>query len=232
MGFTKLRLPAVLVLICLAAFVNFLQVKANEETDDVVGPAAVWTPDDDDLADIVDACHAKADYGRCFVDEMSNLAPSDAVSFSQMLLRQSPSRAGYLKDLREAGTVDLGIVAYPGTAGFTQGWVLVNGTPTVVNVDDLKLLPQSAMERDPQFRALQAEYPRVRLSVEGDLRKTDTMPQILPLAGGSQRFVIDYALKDPCQTCPVIAHAGFSFDFDATGKFLGARFMRITPLQR
>jgi hypothetical protein len=232
MGFTRLRLPAVLGLICIAAFVNFLQVKANEETDDAVSPSAVWTPDDDDLADIVAACQAEADYGRCFIDQMDSFAPAEAVSFSQSLLKQTPSRAGYLKALQEAGPVDLGVVAYPGAGGFTQGWVLVNGTPAIVNVDDLKLLPQAAMENGPQFKALQQKYPRMRLSVEADQRKTDMMPEIQSLGEGSQRFLIDYALKEPCQACPALAHATFGFDFDPTGKFLGAKFIKIVPMDR
>lgn len=230
MGFRKLRLPAVLALICIAAFVNFLQVKANEETDDAVSPSAVWTPDDDDLADIVQACETKADYGKCFVDEMGNFAPSEAVSFSQSLMQQTPSRAGYLKDLHEDGPVDLGIVSYPDAGGFTQGWVLVNGTPAIVNVDDLKLLPQAAMENDPQFKALETRYPRIRLAVSEDYRKAD-MPQVLLLSDGSQRFLIDYVLKEPCQTCPTVAQATFGFDFDPTGKFLAVKFIKMLPLE-
>jgi hypothetical protein len=232
MGLTKLRLPAILGLICIAAFVNFLQVKANEETDDLISAAAVWNPDDDDLADIVDTCQTGADYGKCFVDEMGNFASSEAVAFSQSLLQQNPSRAGYLKDLREAGSVDLGIVAYPAAAGFMQGWVLVNGAPTIVNVDDLKLLPQPAMEKEPQFQALRAKYPRLRLVVEEATRSADVTPPILALGEGSQRFVIDYALKEPCQTCPAVAHASFGFDFDPTGRFLGAKFIKIESLDR
>jgi hypothetical protein len=230
MGLTKLRLPAILALICAAAFVNFLQVKANEETDDAVSPSAVWTPDDDDLADITEACQTETDYGRCFINQMDNLAPSEAVSFSQSLLQQIPSRAGYLKALQEAGPVDLGMVAYPGVGGFTQGWVLVNGTPPIVNVDDIQLLPKSAMENNPQFKALREQYPRMRLSVEADQRKADMMPEIQPLGGGSQRFLIDYGLKEPCQACPAIAHATFGFDFDSTGKFQGAKFVKIIPV--
>jgi hypothetical protein len=232
MGLTKLRLPAVLGLICIAAFINFLQVKANEDTDDAVSPSAVWTPDDDDLADIVDTCQSEADYGRCFIDQMDNYAPSEAVSFSQSLLQQSPSRAGYLKALREAGPVDVGTVAYPGAGGFTQGWVLVNGTPAIVNVDDFKLLPQSVMENDPEFKVLQEKYPRLRLSVEADERKANMLPQIQSLGEGSQRFLIDYALKEPCQTCPAVAHATFGFDFDPTGKFRGVKFIKIAPADR
>lgn len=231
MGFTKLRLPALLGLICIAAFINFLQVKANEETDDVVSPAAVWSPDDDDLADIVTACQGNADYGKCFVDEMGNLAPSEAVAFSQTLLQNSPSRAGYLESLQEDGPVDLGTVTYPGAAGSVKGWVLVNGTPAIVNVDDLKLLPRSAMQSDPQFKALQTKYPRIQLAVESDHRRSDMTPQALHLNGGRERFLIDYAIKEPCQTCPVVARANFAFDFEVTGRFLGTKFINVVPAE-
>jgi len=229
MGITKLRLPVVLALICGAAFINFLQVKANEETDDFVSPGAVWTPDDDDLADIVQACEAAVDYGTCFVDQMGSLAPSEAVSFSQSLLEQGSSRAGYLKDLREAGSVDLGTVAYPGAAGFTEGWVLVNGTPAIVNVDDVKSLPQSAMQKDALFKELKEKYPRAGLAVDQAERKPDLMPQVARLADGGERFVVGYVLKEPCQTCPAVAHANFGFDFDATGKLVGTKFIQIIP---
>ncbi len=232
MGLTKLRLPAILGLICIAAFVNFLEVRANEETDDLVSPAAVWNPDEDDLADIVDNCQSASNYGSCFIEEMSNFAPSEAVAFSHSLVQQDPSRAGYLKDLREAGAVDLGIVAYPVASGFTQGWVLVNGTPAIVNVDDLSRLPQSAMEHDPQFQALRIKYPRLRLAVDEAERRTDTIPPVLSMGEGSQRFIIDYALREPCQTCSVVAHAIFGFDFDVTGRFLGVKFIKIAPFDR
>jgi hypothetical protein len=231
MGFTKLRLPALLGLICIAAFINFLQVKANEETDDVVSPAAVWSPDDDDLADIVAACQGSADYGKCFVDQMGNMAPSEAVAFSQALLQNTPPRAGYLESLQEDGPVDLGTVTYPGATGSSNGWVLVNGTPAIVNVDDLRLLPKSAMESDPQFKAMQTKYPRIQLAIESDHRRPDMTPQMLHLNGGRERFLIDYAMKEPCQTCPVVARASFAFDFEATGRFLGTKFINVVPAE-
>jgi len=147
-------------------------------------------------------------------------------------MEQGSSRAGYLQNLREAGPVDLGTVAYPGAAGFTQGWVLVNGTPAIVNVDDLQSLPQAAMEKNALFKALKDKYPRVRLAVDEGARKPDLMPQILTLGQGRERFIVGYALKEPCQTCPAVAHANFGFDFDATGKFMGTKFIQISPQER
>jgi hypothetical protein len=232
MDFGKLRLPAALVLIGVASFVTFLQVKANEETDDPVGPAAIWTPDNDDLSDIAQSCNAEQDSSKCFLDQMENFASSEAVEFSQSLLEQPPSRAGYLKDLREAGTVDLGVVAYPRAGAADQGWVLLNGMPAIINVDNLARLPQSAMEKDPQFNALRRIHPHISLAIDAEERKDSAMPEVQGLSNGGQRFVVEYALKDGCSACPDIAHASFGFDFDATGKFLGTKFLQVSPLGR
>jgi hypothetical protein len=230
MGFEKLKLPAAVALVCMAFFVTFMQVKANEETDDPVSPAAVWSPDGDDLDDIAKACLAEpaAAYSNCFLDQMGSFASSEAVSFSQTLFQQTPSRAGYLTGLREAGPVDLGYVAYPDAAGFTRGWVLVNGTPAIVDVDNLSALPRAAMEKDAQFEALRMKHPAIALAVENDDRSEGAMPEMLALGDGSQRFVVSYSLQEPCSDCPVLAHASFGFDFDSTGKFLGIKFITMT----
>jgi len=230
MGFEKLKLPAAAVLVCMAFFVTFMQVKANEETDDPVSPSAVWSPDSDDLDDIAKACQTEpaARYGNCFVDQMGSFASSEAVAFSQALLQQAPSRAGYLTGLREAGPIDLGYVAYPGAAETTRGWVLVNGTPAIVDVDNLSELPRAPMEKDPQFEVLRKNHPAVALSVENDDRSAGSMPGMVALGDGSQRFIVNYSLKEPCRDCPPLAHAGFGFDFDPTGKFLGIKFIQVT----
>ena len=162
---------------------------------------------------------------------MGSFASSEAVSFSQALLQQTHSRAGYLTALREAGPIDLGYVAYPGAAETTRGWVLVNGTPAIVDVDNLSELPRAAMEKDPQFEVLRKNHPAVALSVENDDRSAGSMPGMVALGDGSQRFIVNYSLKEPCRGCPTSAHASFAFDFDPTGQFLGTRFIEITARQ-
>jgi hypothetical protein len=233
MEFKKLKLPAAAVLVCMAFFVTFIQVKANEDTDDPVSPSTVWSPDGDDLDDIAKACQTEpaARFGKCFVDQMGSFASSEAVSFSQALLQQAPARAGYLTGLREAGPVDLGYVAYPGATQTTQGWVLVNGTPAIIDVDNLDALPHAAMEKNPQFEALRKDHPAIALSVEPDDRNTGSMPGMLARNDGGEKFIVSYSLKEPCRECPTLAHASFGFDFDPTGKFLGIKFIQITAKQ-
>src|SRR5438309_6222828 len=153
MKFWRFRFPAAMALIVIASFVTFMQVKANEETDDPITPSAVWNAESDDLAEIAESCNAERDYGRCFVEQMGNFASSEAVAFSRWMLEQKPSRAGYLQEMRESGAVDVGVVVYPQAGGSSRGWVLLNGMPAIVNVDDLALLPQSAMEKDPRMIA-------------------------------------------------------------------------------
>ncbi len=231
MGLAKLKLPVALALVCMAFFVTFMQVKANEETDDPVGSAAVWSPETGDLAEISQSCKAEpaTAYDKCFLDQMGSYASTEAVAFSQSLFQQAPAHAGYLSGLREAGPIDLGLVTYPNSSDLSRGWALVNGAPAIVDVDNLKILPQSTMEKDPQFSALRAKYPQIVLSVMNDDRGTDTMPEMQALGDGSQRFAINYSLKEPCPACQAVAHASFGFDFDPTGKFLGVKFIKVVP---
>jgi hypothetical protein len=233
MGLAKLKLPVALALVGIAFFVTFMQVKANEETDDPVSVSAVWSPESDDLAEISQACSAEpapgSAYNKCFIDQMGGYASSEAVAFTQSLVEQTPSHAGYLSDLREAGPIDLGLVTYPNSQELSRGWVLVNGMPAIVDVDNLQILPQPVMERDPQYHALHLKYPQLRLAVVNDDRAANAQPEIHMLSDGSQQFIIGYSLKEPCSTCQPVAHANFGFNFDPTGKFLGVSFIKLVP---
>src|SRR5215813_5583972 len=88
MGLAKLKLPVALALVCMAFFVTFMQVKANEETDDPVGSSSVWSPEDGDLEDIAQSCKSEpsATHEKCFVDQMGDYASTEAVAFSDFLL--------------------------------------------------------------------------------------------------------------------------------------------------
>ena len=121
-------------------------------------------------------------------------------------------------------------MAYPVSGGATHGWVLLNGTPALIPVDDLSRLPQAQMEKDAQFRALRSIHPEIHLAVDSDDRKPDMLPQIAPMVAGSETFIIPYSLRGSCSSsaCMPLAHASFGFDFDAAGEFLGVRFIKIS----
>jgi len=233
MSVLKRRLTAALLVVGVASLVTFLQVEANHETEDQIGEEAVWNANVDDLNEVLKACSGSGSsaYNDCFIEQMGGYASSDAVAFSQLLAAQRPPRAGYLAGMREAGLVDLGYVVYPGNPKPVQGWVLMNGIPALVNVDDLAILPVQEMEKDPQFTVLKKIHPQLGVVVTNDQRSPDSSPQVQPLPHNGQRFVIPYSLQESCDNCAPLARASFGFDFDASGKFLGTKFIQITALQ-
>lgn len=232
MSFVKHRLAAALAVVVVASLVTFLQVEANHETDDQISEEAVWNASDGDLTAISQACKdpAAAGYMACFIEQMGGYASSDAVAFSQLLASQKPPRLGYLAGMRESGIVDLGYVLYPGSAKSSQSWVLLNGIPPVVNVDDISLLPKSDMEKDAQFATLHRNHPQLQLAVNDDQRRAESLPQIEPLGEGGEMFVIPYSLEEPCATCAPVGNAIFGFDFDSAGKFQRVKFLKIETL--
>jgi hypothetical protein len=233
MSLTKRRVATAIAVVAVASLVTFLQVEASHEIDDQIGAEAVWSAGADDLSEIEKTCASTqpTEYSHCFIEQMGGYASSDAVAFSQLLASQKPSRMGYLDGMREAGLVDLGYVAYPGSAKSNHGWVLLNGIPALVNVDDIALLPRREMEKDPQFAALRKVHPRLELAVLDSQRSVDSSPKIAQLGDGGERFIVPYSLQEPCDGCAPVAQATFGFDFDPAGKFLGIKFVSVITAQ-
>jgi hypothetical protein len=231
MSLLKRRVAATLTVIGVASLVTFLQVEASHETDDQIGTEAVWNASGDDLNEISKVCKTQEKgYASCFAEQMGGYASSEAVAFTQLLAAQKPSQVGYLDGMREAGLVDLGYVIYPG-AKSKHGWVLMNGVPALVNVDNLAMLPQSEMAKDAQFASLRKNHPQMQLTVTDNERSADAEPQIEPLADGGKRFVVSYSLEEPCTACAPLAKATFGFDFDAAGQFKKVKFIKVTAEQ-
>jgi hypothetical protein len=233
MRLMKRRVATAIAVVAVASLVTFLQVEASHETDDQIGADAVWNAGTEDLNEIGKACvnAQPAEYSHCFIEQMGGYASSDAVAFSQLLSAQKPSRIGYLNGMREAGMVDLGYVAYPGNTKSNHGWVLLNGIPALVNVDNIALLPHTEMEKDPRFAALRKIHPRLELAVLDSQRSSESSPKIEQLPNGGERFVIPYSLQDNCDDCAPFAQATFGFDFDPAGKLLGVKFINVTAAQ-
>jgi len=233
MTLLKRRIAGALAVIGVASLITFLQVEANHETDDQIGEEAIWNAGPEDLNSIGQACKINdaARYRDCFIEQMGEYASSDAVAFAQTMASQKSRRLGYLTGLREYGLVDLGYVAYPGNSNVNHGWVLLNGVPALVNLDDITMLPKSALEKDAQFVALRQSHPQMQLVVNDEQRKPDSSPQIERLATDGERFVVPYSLQEPCANCAPLAQAIFGFDFNEAGKFLGAKFLRIEMLR-
>jgi hypothetical protein len=162
----------------------------------------------------------------CFIALMQKAgAPPDAIVFSQMLY-QGVHEAGYMSSFNHVGPADIAWVVYPLRAASKYGLLLVNGSPAIVNAEDLKLLDNNGLQQSLQYQTLRGQFPKVG-PWPGD-RDGTTWPSSQSGPNGGVQFTLGYPLRNGCRTC---AHAGvalFNWNFDASGKFTGTSFMGIT----
>jgi hypothetical protein len=231
MNWAKLKLPAIaFVVLCLASYVVFLEVQASEDSDAQIDESAVWNPPPGALLQIGQNCGPQsADYSNCFIEQMSTFdAPTDAVAFTQTYADHNRGTIALLKEFRSMDAVDLGYVSFPASTGTGAkgAWLLLNGTPDIINVDNVDLLPQSDMTKDTGYAALRRHHPKVAL-YSGD-HDPVPMPAAATLPDGSQQFTMDYSLKDGCRECAAVGRATFRFDFDPAGKLTEVKFVNVT----
>lgn len=192
----------------------------------MIGPAARWTPEKQVLEQIRKDCSPLAGkaFEACFVSGMqqSGASPS-AVAFTKLI-----GNMGYLEELRNFGPVDIAYVVYPFRANENQGFLLVNGSPPLIDVDDLNLLSAENLKKDPSYRRLAKKFPALSLWY-GD-RSEREYPLMERTPEGGQRFVVRYRLLNGCHACELAGLARYAFDFDRSGKFTGTTFLETeTP---
>jgi len=160
----------------------------------------------------------------CFATEMKKAgATSAAVEFSKQL-----GEPGFVHDFRVAGPVDIAYVSYPYRANENQSWLIVNGTPPVVDVDNSKLviIAARALKNNSTYAGLAKAHPDAS-PWPGDRYSTET-PDVEMGANGGVHIIVNYRLREKCHSCAVLGHAWYSFEFDAKGIFAGARLMAIS----
>jgi len=154
-------------------------------------------------------------------------APADAVAFTQAYAEQNHGVIAFLQGFRPVDSVDLGYAFFPAGADFNRRWLLLNGSPAFINVDDLSLLPRADMLKDSAYAVLRGRFPQIAL-FDGQ-RGLQAMPPTESLPDGGQWFVIDYPLRDQCRACAVLGYASFRFEFAPGGRLLGVKFLKVTP---
>jgi hypothetical protein len=196
-----------------------------------IGASAVWQMPPTFLSSAHAACDKSAQprsFGECFIAQMPKAgAPAAAVAFTKMLYGQNGGDVGIMSGFNAVGPVDVAWIVYPLRANTNNGLLLVNGSPTIVNAEDLKLLDQAGMQQSFQFQDLKGQFPNVGVW-PGD-RDGTTWPNTQQGPNNGLQFILGYPLINGCHAC---AHAGtalFTWNFDAHGKFLGTTFLGLTP---
>jgi hypothetical protein len=190
-----------------------------------VTAAAVWNPDAGFMQRFHKQCDGRpgAAFDGCFAVAMASAgAAQAALEFTRRLDNEA-----YLQDLNEyGGPVALAHVFYPFRANENSAWFLVNGTPALIDIDDQRYLALAAMRDSVAYGELHRRYPNVTLW-PGDRGVSAPQP-----TQSEREFVIDYLLRDQCHACAIVGRVRFAFDFDAVGKFLGARLISVTAAER
>lgn len=200
---------------------------ADATTDKRAGAAVrketVWTPDKQTLQALKQKCSdlAGEQLEECLADSMQAFgAGTDAVAFARFL-----GNGSFVRKFRESGKVDLAWVVYPFRSNDTYGCFIVNGEPTIVDVDDFNLLPKQNMDQDKTYTGLKKSFPKISLW-PGDRYHTQ-YPAVETAVDGGQTIVVPYLLRNFCHSCDVLGTSFFGFDFDKNGKFTGVRFLRV-----
>jgi len=201
------------------------------QAESVLYPAvtsrAVWHPDAKTLEKARTACLSAPpqSVSKCFVRQMQdNGASQQAIAFAHLLHDDA-----YLAKFQDTGRVSIAWVIYPFRANSNTACLLVNGLPAVVDIDDLSRLPRAKLKSDPVWKALLASHPKAMLWP--DDRSGMTGVSETPLPGGGQRFVAGYLVLEGCHACARLARVRYSFEFDNSGRLLGARFLDLQAIQ-
>ncbi|HLX82643.1 MAG TPA: hypothetical protein VKR59_02015 [Terriglobales bacterium] len=231
-GMFSNHLPSALKLMacCIVGGAALLaQSPSKSASDAKIDASAVWQVPPQFLATAHAACDAElSQVAECMIGQMQKAgAPASSIAFSRALFKQSHGEFGVLTGFQNESPVSFAWVTYPLRANTNYGLLLVNGTPAIVNVEDLKLLDRKTMEQSGQFQDTRNQFPKVDVW-PGD-RDGKEWPNSQPGPNGGKQFVVGYPLLNGCHACARAGQAIFTWNFDAKGRFLGTTFEGMTP---
>jgi hypothetical protein len=161
----------------------------------------------------------------CFAEEMKKAgATVAAVEFSKQL-----GEPGFARDFKAAGPVDVVYVLYPYRANENQSWLVVNGEPAIVDVDSQKTVALDTLKKNAGFVALTKAHPKISLW-PGDRNGID-YPDVEMGANHGVHILVNYRLREDCHACAVEGHAWYALEFDAKGKYGGAKLLATSAVR-
>jgi len=219
---------------CIFSVVLSLSVESQEETASSarVTAAGIWQPPQEIFAKASKVCQTGAgpmSFSACYMNQLAALGePPEAAKFTRWLYEHFDQNVGIMTAFKSYGPVDAAQVMIPLRANDNYALLLVNGDPSIVNVDDLQKLDRKAMEADPQFQSLKQKFPQTDLW-PGDRSGSAPWPRVQALPGGGTEFVVGYLLINGCHACARVGVARFGWKFDAAGKFQGTTYISTAP---
>ena len=190
-----------------------------------VTAAAVWHPPAGFIDRFHQACDGRAGkaLAACFVAQMAKAgATPAALAFARRLDGEA-----YLESLDETdGAIAVAHVVYPFRANENDGWLLVNGTPDPIDVDERRYLALDAMRASLPYREIERRVPDVTLWPGERGAAAPTVAMI------GQEIIVGYLLRNVCHACAIVGRVRFAFDFDHAGSSLGTHLVSVVAADR
>lgn len=213
------RIGLLLIILALAITPAFGQRRRSNTTGSgELGRSAVFNPPQVVWGRMQEECQGPNSV-ECVASIMKQAgATPQAIAFARMI-----NGDGYMDSFREMGKVDIATAFYPFRANTNGATFLVNGSPSLISLEELDRWGKVDIRTDPLYAGIARRFPDVMLW-GGD----PGYVSIQRLAGGGQRLIFAYALLNGCHACDVAGYAQVGFDFDGSGRFLVAKLLRLT----
>lgn len=187
------------------------------QSDDELGRSAVFNPPQVVWGRMQEECRGPS-LTECVVSIMRQAgASAQAIKFTRMI-----EGDGYMDSFREMGKVDLATAFFPFRANTNGATFLVNGSPSLISLEELDRWGKIDIQTDPLYPAIARRFPEVMLwGGQPDFVSMQRLPS------GGQRFVFAYVLLNGCHACDIAGYAQVGFDFDVKGNLSGAKLLRL-----
>jgi hypothetical protein len=197
----------------------YTQERVKRGFNSLAGPRAVWNPSEKLESKLYSCCNKP-----CFATIMRKAgATEQAITFSKSI-----EYRGWLTSFSEMGRVDVATVYHVCMVNSNAKVLLLNGTPPVIDAEEESVSNSldAAIDEDPLYPEL---VKNARLKEGGGLVTWGgpVFEKMRPLPGGGQRFVIRFDLRS-CHACELGGHTHIGYDFDASGRFLGTKLIRLS----
>ncbi len=212
----KSLIAQIFIIIC------FLTGVASAENQQI-GPEVVWNPGSSFRQQVLERCSMEAvkDFGACFVTVMKDSgAPCEAIVFTKHI-----GNTAYITAFQRDGAVDIAQVFYPFRANENYGCYLVNGNPSVIDIDDNDILKNVDLTKHKLYEQIAHNFPKVNLW-PGD-RYDAPCVKGEDLLNKGKRFVAAYRLQNGCHACELLGTVLIAFDFESSGTFVGAKVINV-----
>jgi hypothetical protein len=211
----SVTLYTILILLCAVNSASQARRQVAAKSNEI-GPKAIWNPPQEVWGRMQEVCSSGG--VECVASFMRRAGASpQAIAFTRLLKDE-----GYMTSFSEMGKVDLVSVFYPFRANTNDAILLVNGTPQVIDLEDLDKLGKIDIRRDPLYPSLARRFPEIELWGNPQFETSQRIPT------GGQRIIIKYVLLNGCHACEIAGYAHIAFDFDSTGTFRGLRLLRLS----